>query len=84
MKERKNNPKLAVNIIMQEPTDRERNYSPGVLHTNTLVMFRPTGIYYVSVMLRFCLTILRDSLINFKAQKSRENLRREKGAEKGV
>ena len=34
MKEKKNNPKLAVNIIMQEPRDRERNYSPGVLHTD--------------------------------------------------
>ena len=29
MKVKKNNPKLAVNIIMQEPRDRERNYSPG-------------------------------------------------------
>ena len=29
MKVKKNNPKLAVNIVMQEPRDRERNYSPG-------------------------------------------------------
>ena len=41
VKEKKNNPKLAVNI-MQET--RERNYVPGVLHTDTFVVFRSIGI----------------------------------------
>ena len=39
MKEKKNNPKLAVNIMQ----DQERNYAPGVLHTDTFVVFRLTG-----------------------------------------
>ena len=42
MKEKKNNPKLAE--CQYNARDRERNYAPGVLHIDTFVMFRSTGI----------------------------------------
>ena len=39
-KEKKKNPKLAVNIAAR---DREINYAPGVLHTETFIVFEATG-----------------------------------------
>ena len=43
MKEKKNNPKLLA--VSYNARDRERNDSPGVLHTDTFVMFQSTGKY---------------------------------------
>ena len=39
-KERKKNPKLAVNIAAR---DRERNYAPGMLLNKTFIVFGATG-----------------------------------------
>ena len=63
--------------------DQERNYAPRVLHTDTFVLFRSTGnsVIFAAEFCAFVFKYKRDSLTNFRAQKARENLRRENGAE---
>ena len=40
MKEKKNNPKLAVNIMHEI---KEKNYAPGVPYTDTFIVFQSAG-----------------------------------------
>ena len=78
MKEKKNNPKLAVNI-MQEMEKEIMHQECFMLSLNfrlaNSVIFEAEFCVFVS------LSCKRDSLTNFRAQKARKNLRREKGAE---
>ena len=81
MKEKKNNPKLAVNI-MQEIEKKIMHQECFIMtllscfdQLANSVIFEAEFCVFVSL---FC---KRDSLTNFRAQKARENLRREKGAE---
>ena len=81
MKEKKNNPKLAVNI-MQE-IEKEIMHQEWFITTLSSCFDRLTNS--VTFEAEFCvfvsLSCKRDSLTNFRAQKAREKLRREKGAE---
>ena len=67
---------MAVNITAR---NQERNCAPGVLHTDS---FNPlaNGVIFQA---EFCVFLPPGiyRLTNFRAQKARENLRREKGAE---
>ena len=78
IEENKNNPKLAVNITAR---DQERYYAPEVLHTDTFDRLANGKWCDFSSWPDFCVfqcLTRRDSLANFRAQKARENLERER------
>ena len=84
MKEKKDNPKLAVNL-MQE-IKKEIMHQECFIPTLSSCFNRLANS--VIFPAEFCVFVLqeilsykRDSLTNFRAQKARENLRRAKGAE---
>ena len=80
MKEKKNNPRLAVNI-MQE-IKKEIMHQECLIPTLSSCFNRLANS--VNFAAKFCVFVYkykRDSLTNFRAQKARENLKREKGAE---
>ena len=80
VKEKKNNPKLAVNI-MQE-IEKEIIHQEYFISTLSSCFDRlANSVIFAAEFCGFVFKYKRDSLTNFRAQKARENLRREKGAE---
>ena len=81
MKEKKNNPKLAVNI-MQE-IEKEIMHQECFIRTLSSCFDRLANsvIFEAEFCVFVSLSCKRDSLTNFRAQKARKNLRKEKGAE---
>ena len=81
MKEKKNNPKLAVNI-MQE-IEKEIMHQECFIPTLSLCFnqLANSEIFAAEFCVLVSLSYKRDSLTDFRAQKARENLRREKRAE---
>ena len=80
MKEKKNNPRLAVNI-MQE-IKKEIMHQECLIPTLSSCFDRlANSVIFAAKFCVFVYKYKRDSLTNFRAQKARENLKREKGAE---
>ena len=85
-KEKKNNPKLAVNImqeIMKETTCMHQECFTAMLSScfsrlaNSVIFPAEFCVFVLHLIFKY----KRDSLINFRAQRARENLRKKKGAE---